>query len=98
MKLKMLFFALFLMGFSQTFIACSPSYVRIQPTYAEEFRSPCPSNNHVWVDGNWRYNRPIKAYTRGNGYWLLPNVNRKYESGQWRNNSRGFYWTPGRWR
>jgi hypothetical protein len=92
------FLTLLLCGSIVIFYACSPAYVRTQPTYEEGFRPPRPGNNHVWVDGNWIYNRPSRAYNHSNGFWAVPNRGRKYQSGQWRNNSRGFYWTPGRWR
>lgn len=78
--------------------ACSPAYVRIQPTYEEGFRPPRPTNNHVWVDGNWNYNRQLKSYNRSNGFWSTPYRGRRYQSGHWGNNSRGYYWNQGRWR
>lgn len=87
-----------LIGLALMFNACSPAYVSIQPTYEEGFRHPRPSNNHVWVDGNWIYSHPTRTYHRSSGYWTVPNPGRRYQSGHWGNNSRGYYWNPGRWR
>lgn len=94
--MKKLFVAL--IGLTLISNSCSPSYVSTQPTYQEGFRPQQPSNNHVWVDGNWIYNRPTRSYNHSNGYWSVPNRGRKFQSGQWRNNRRGYYWSPGRWR
>jgi len=87
-----------LIGLAITCHACSPAYVSSQPTYQQGLRPPQPSNNHVWIDDNWIYNRPTRTYNRSSGYWAMPNRGRKYQSGQWKNNKRGYYWTPGRWR
>lgn len=94
--MKKVIFAL--IGLTLLCNACSPAYVSTQPTYQDGFRPPQPSNNHVWVDGNWIYNRPTRTYNRVDGYWAVPNRGRKYKAGQWKNNNRGYYWTPGRWR
>lgn len=94
--MKKLFIAF--IGVTLTLVACSPTYVSTRPTYEEGFRPPQPSNNHVWVDGNWIYNRRLRTYNRSNGYWSTPYRGRKYQSGQWKSNRRGYYWTPGRWR
>ena len=87
-----------LIGMALIANSCSPAYVSTQPSYQEGFRPAQPSNNYVWVDGNWIYNRPTRTYNHSQGYWSLPYRGQRYQSGQWRNNRRGFYWTPGRWR
>jgi len=85
-------------GIVLTFVECSPNYVRTQPTYQEGFRPTQPSNNHVWVDGNWNYNRQSRSYNRSSGFWSMPNRGRRYQAGHWGNNNRGYYWNRGRWR
>jgi WXXGXW repeat (2 copies) len=94
--MKKLFFGLITVALLSN--SCTPAYVSTQPTYEEGFRPPRPSDNHVWVDGNWHYNRQLRAYKRSNGFWSMPYRGRRYQSGHWRNNSRGYYWNPGRWR
>jgi hypothetical protein len=68
--MKKLFFGLITVALLSN--ACSPAYVSTQPTYEEGFRPPRPSNNHVWVDGNWNYNRQSRSYKRSDGFWSMP--------------------------
>ena len=88
---SLLLFALF-------FGACKPTYVTVRPTQTELARPMSPSNNHIWIDGNWVYNRRMQSYTRTNGYWSMPNRGRTYMQGQWKTSQKGYYWVPGRWK
>lgn len=78
--------------------ACAPAYVATEPAYVEYERPSQPSNQHIWVDGNWVYSRQAHGYVQKNGYWERPNQRRTYVSGHWQTTPRGHYWAPGHWK
>lgn len=96
--MKKLIFLSGLMVMAFFFSNCGPSYVSAEPTYIENARPPRPTNTHIWVDGNWVWNRRAHTYVHRNGYWVVPNRGRTYIQGHWAVNRRGKYWVPGRWR
>ena len=77
--------------------SCSLGYVATEPVYTEYARPARPSNLHVWIDGDWIYNRQTHAYARNTGYWESPRQNSTYVSGSWQKDSRGQYWKKGKW-
>lgn len=77
--------------------ACSRHYTKSQPTFSAVTRPNQPSAAHVWVEGNWRWNRQKKEYRQKNGYWKIPKQQRSYQNGRWENDGFGYYWIPGRW-
>lgn len=98
MNTKLLHLVSYFVGLLLLLNACSPAYVSSPPRYQQEMRPAQPSLNHVWIDGNWKYNRPTKTYNQGNGRWALPSRGRQYQSGEWKNNNKGYYWAPGKWK
>lgn len=78
--------------------SCSLGYVSTEPVYVESVRPARPSNLHVWIDGDWVYNRQRHAYVHSSGYWERPSENRIYVSGRWQNGPRGQYWEKGHWK
>ncbi|CAH0997940.1 hypothetical protein EMA8858_04075 [Emticicia aquatica] len=95
--MKNTFFLISMIGIVLMFNACTP-YVSTRPPDVVTTRPMSPSNSHVWVEGNWVYNRGTHSYTRNNGYWSKPNRGRSYKEGQWRTTRRGNHWVQGRWR
>lgn len=93
--MKLLFSTLFLALLF--FAACKPAVVITKPVYVETARPASPNSNYIWVDGDWIYNRPTRAYNYRNGYYRKPNNGRTYIPGYWQTNKRGHYWIPGRW-
>lgn len=79
------------------FNSCVPGYIATEPSYVEITRPPQPSTFHVWIDGNWLFNRQSHAYVQKSGYWEKPNQKQTYISGHWQKTQRGSYWVPGRW-
>lgn len=77
--------------------SCMAGYVATEPTYSEYSRPQRPSDLHVWIDGDWVYNRSTHVYVQRNGYWEKPQQNRIYISGQWQSTPRGKYWEKGHW-
>lgn len=90
------YFLIFVLGL--IFNACRPAYVSVRPTHTNIERPMSPSINHVWVDGNWVYNRRTHTYSKDNGYWAKSNRGKKYTQGRWKSTQKGDYWVPGRWK
>lgn len=77
---------------------CSATgYVTSEPAYVEYSRPARPSSLHVWVDGDWVYNRQTRLYVQNNGYWHRPNRGRVYVSGSWQTTPQGHRWQSGHW-
>ena len=79
------------------FIGCEGSYVATEPTYIVPARPQQPSQQHIWIDGDWYYNRQLHSYNRREGYWDMPRKGRTYQQGHWENNKKGHYWINGKW-
>jgi hypothetical protein len=76
--------------------ACtSTGYVESEPTYVEYSRPQQPSNNHVWINGDWVYSNQTHAYKQKNGYWHKPHHSQTYVAGHWQSSPKGYYWKPG---
>lgn len=56
-----------------------------------------PSEDHVWVPGEWHSNGA--HYEWRDGYWTIPKENHTFQEGEWHRNPRtGWWvWSPGRW-
>jgi hypothetical protein len=95
--MKKLIYLTSLVGMGLFVNSCSLGYVSTEPVYVENVRPARPSNMHIWIDGDWVYNRQTNAYARNAGYWEMQRQNRSYVSGQWQNGTRGKYWQRGHW-
>lgn len=96
--MKKLFYLAALAGLMLVLNACSTmGYVSTEPTYIEYARPVRPSNLHIWIDGNWVYNRQSHQYVRKNGYWHKPSRSRTYVSGSWQRTPKGLRWESGHW-
>src|SRR5512133_1960352 len=69
-------------------------YVNTEPAYVEYERPARPSELHVWVDGDYSYNRQSHNYVQRQGSWVRPNQGQVYVTGSWQTSSRGKYWAP----
>ena len=78
--------------------ACTRHYAETEPVFLEAQRPTRPSEVHVWIDGDWAWNRGMNAYVRKDGYWAVPNKGRTYVAGHWSKSRAGHYWVPGQWR
>jgi len=96
-RIKRIIFSISLAGIGLFFTACTAGYVATEPTYVEYSRPQRPSERHVWVDGDWAFNRQTHVYVQRNGHWQSPVQGRTYISGQWQTAPRGKYWSKGRW-
>jgi len=72
-------------------------FVASEPAYVEYSRPVQPSALHVWIDGDWEYNRQSQVYVQRNGYWTKPVRGRTYVSGHWQSSPQGKSWSKGHW-
>ncbi len=79
------------------FTGCIAGYVDTEPVYVEGVRPMRPSETHIWIDGDWVYNRQSRSYARHEGHWDRPVQGKVYISGSWQTTPRGRHWNPGRW-
>ncbi len=77
---------------------CMPAYISIVPEYSEPVRPLRPSDDHIWIDGDWVWSRQTRSYTRRTGSWEVPHHGRTYTKGSWEKTPRGSHWVQGRWR
>ena len=97
--MKKLVFLISMAGILLLINSCSTTgYVASEPAYVEYSRPAPPSNLHVWIDGDWEYNRSSRIYVQKNGYWSKPNPGRVYQSGHWQSTPKGKYWSKGQWK
>lgn len=96
--MKKLIFLSFLAGVLISINSCTATgYVASEPAYVEYSRPVRPSELHIWIDGEWQYNRSQQAYVQKKGYWKKPSEGRDFEKGHWLETSRGRTWVPGHW-
>jgi hypothetical protein len=96
-QVKKVFYLSGLVGVGLLLKSCMPGYVGSEPSYVEGTRPSQPSSLHVWVDGDWSYNRQNRAYVHNNGYWSQPRQGHTYVTGHWQSGPKGHSWTKGRW-
>jgi len=63
-----------------------------RPVYVQPRR---PSPGHVWIDGDWVYDRGSYRFVQG--YWMQPRYGQAYVPGHWEKVRHGWYWVPGYW-
>ena len=96
--MKKLIFFTFLLGILISLYSCTATgYVASEPVYVDYVRPVRPSELHIWIDGEWQYDRSHQAYVQKKGYWTKPNVGRDFIKGHWLETSRGRTWVPGHW-
>jgi hypothetical protein len=91
--MKKLVYLIILAGIGFFFNGCATSYV----TYQEFARPARPSNAHVWINGDWVFDKQANSYVQKTGYWERPVNDRKFVPGHWQSTPRGHHWEPGYW-
>jgi hypothetical protein len=86
-----------ILGITLCFQSCTAGYVETVPLYVDSPRPPRPTTTHIWIDGEWEWNRHTHTYGRKDGHWEMPQKGRKYVPGEWRKSSKGQYWYRGHW-
>ena len=57
-----------------------------------------PDAKHVWVAGEWKFNKTTKKYDWKEGHWFAPRPNTIWVSGHWKKVPEGFKWMHGQWK
>jgi hypothetical protein len=97
--LKQIAYVTGLAGILFCFNGCfSTGYVTTEPVYVQHSRPAQPSTLHVWIDGDWGWNRSNKNYVQRNGYWKKPSQNKTYVTGSWKVTPKGHAWSKGHWK
>jgi hypothetical protein len=96
-RVKRIVLVTFIAGTALFLNGCMAGYVATEPVYVEYARPQRPSELHVWIDGDWRYNSQSHGYIQRSGYWERPRQNQSYVSGHWQTNPRGKSWSKGYW-
>ncbi len=73
-------------------------YVRIRPIAPVVVVPPGPSPRHVWVPGEWRWNKRRGEYVWREGFWIEPRPGRVWVPGFWEDGPGGSRWIAGHWR
>jgi hypothetical protein len=78
------------------FNACSAGYVAEEPVYHDYHRPDRPSNDYIWVDGGWNWNRRTNTYIQLNGNWVKQDKGRRQQKpGYWKKTPHGSKWVRG---
>jgi hypothetical protein len=96
-NLKKFIYLTSLVGIGLFFNGCMAGYVATEPIYVEVSRPARPSNDYIWINGEWTWNRQSHVYVQNTGLWERPNQRRTYVSGHWQASPRGKYWVSGRY-
>jgi hypothetical protein len=96
-RLKKFIYFISLAGLGIIFNSCAAGYVASEPAYVEYDRPQRPSSAHIWINGDWGYNRQSRIYVQKTGYWQQPGRGRSYVSGHWQSTPRGSRWNKGYW-
>ena len=73
-------------------------FVRIRPIAPVVVVPPIPSPRHVWIPGEWRWNRRRGEYIWRQGFYAVPKPGRVWIEGRWVEGPEGSRWEPGYWR
>jgi hypothetical protein len=81
-----------------TFNSCAVRYVDSEPYYESHYeRPPRPGESHIWIEGDWLWQRDSHQYVHEPGHWETPREGREYQEGHWESSPKGKYWVKGYW-
>jgi len=93
---KIIYIAL-LSGVGLFFTSCEAGYVASEPSYIESTRPSRPSDLHIWIDGDWRWDQRSNTYKHNDGSWQQPRHGRTFVAGHWQSSPKGNHWVNGHW-
>lgn len=96
--MKKIIYLICLVGINSLLDGCAGGYVSVEPTFYGVYVPARPSENHIWIEGNWHWNSGTRSYNYRDGYWMLPRQGQHYKPGYWDRTRRGYRWIPGEWR
>lgn len=72
--------------------SCSVGYVAEEPVYQDYNRPPRPSDDYIWMEGGWSWNKRTSTYVQLNGNWERNNNKDTHTRGHWERNRHGSRW------
>lgn len=93
--MKKFIFLISIVGVLFLLDSCSAGYVSQEPVYQTYNRPQRPSNDYIWIEGGWNWNRGTNSYTQRNGRWERNDQGRKHKEGHWEKNHHGSRWVNG---
>jgi hypothetical protein len=96
-KMKKIIYIASLAGMGLFLNSCMVGYVADEPGYVEYARPMRPSEQHIWIDGDWGWNNQTHVYVQKAGYWDKPRQGQSFVSGHWQQSPKGKSWAKGHW-
>lgn len=96
-NLRRFIFLTCMAGSGMFLTGCMGGYVASEPAYVQYDRPVRPSESHIWIDGDWGWNRQTHVYVQKAGYWDKPRQGQKYVAGHWNSTNKGKSWSNGGW-
>ena len=82
-------------------IFCSNTQAQVVVTRPNEpvaVKPTAPYPNAVWVEPEWRWDAPTRAYVYVKGFWVKPRGGYIWDPGHWMTVPGGYQWVTGHWR
>ena len=93
---------LILLGFLIPFsFACSAQIiVQVRPVAPKVVivKPVCPGPRFVWIEGGWRWDKPMRQYVWVEGHWVKMRMAHEWVEGHWIEAPGGWKWIPGHWK
>ena len=70
-------------------------FVRVRPIAPLIVRPAIPSPRHVWIEGEWDWDRRRGEYVYRQGYWMEPRPSREWVPEFWEDGRDGSRWVGG---
>jgi hypothetical protein len=96
-NLKKVIYITSLAGMGLILNSCVAGYVAEEPGYVEYARPMRPSEQHIWIDGDWGWNNQTHVYVQRAGYWDKPRQGKSFVAGHWQSTPKGKSWSKGHW-
>jgi hypothetical protein len=72
--------------------------VRPDPPVTVVVKPAAPFPRAIWIEPEWRWNAPTRAYVYVAGHWIKPREHYAWVPGHWMSVPGGFQWVVGHWR
>lgn len=69
--------------------------IKVRPKARVVKKPRRPSNTHIWVVDEWRWNG--RTYVVVSGRWVKPHRGMVWQTGRWKKVKGGHVWVAGRW-
>lgn len=95
---QVLILSLILGGFAESNAQVIVKVKPVRPAHVVVVKPAKARPNHIWVAGQWKWDKRKNAYVWVDGYYLKQRRGYKYMAGEWVVvPAKGYKWVPGRW-